>query len=224
MIFIRALIWKRYIEIKNSKKLWSFLLIPVFCLLIFSFLNMPHVEKFFYFCPLATYLNFFTQWNSENVIYSGYMLATPITARKNWINNAIIITISGYVYSFFILILSLLINDILIQSPQIYVNLFYLSFCNFPIAFSLVLSNTICNVDYSPIKQFIQIIFVLVGVLFFATAFLYSSFFFNNAMIFAILSLVLILLCFLINRKDDNESLFINTLKVINELGTVIDD
>lgn len=224
MIFIKALIWKRYIEIKNSKRLWLFLLTPVFCLFVFSFRNIPELEKFFYFCPLATYLIFFTQWNSENVVYSGYMLVTPLTSKKSWINNAFIITVSGYLYSFFILVLSFLIDDILSQKLLLDFNLFYLALSTFPIAFSLILSNTVCNVDYSSVKQFIQVLFVLVSVTFFGTAFFNSSFFVNNAMISIILSIAVILFCFFINIKNDNESLFINTLKVINELGNVIDD
>ena len=224
MIIISALIWKRYIEIKNSKRLWVFLLIPIFCLFFFSLFNISKVEKFLYFCPFATYLNFFAQWNSESVVYSGYMLVTPVTSKKNWINNAIIITLSGYLYSFFILMLWSLGNWMFSLNSHIDFNLFPLAFFNLPVAFSLVLSNTVCNVDYSPIKQFIQMFFVLGGLTFFSAAFFYNSFFFDNALLSIVLSSALTLFCFLININYDNESLFINTLKVINELGPVIDD
>lgn len=224
MVVIKALIWKRCIEIKNSKRLWLFLLAPIFCFFVFLFFDISQYKMFLTFCPIAAYISFFASWNFENIVYSGYMLVTPMNSKKNWINNALITTVSGYAYSYLILIIGTLLKSIFINNFYLEPKLFLLGLLNLPFAFSLILSSTICNVDYSPIKQIIQIPFVVVGIGFIIMTFFFNSMFFDIDILPIILALIITTICLLINIKNDNECLFNNTLKVIYELGEVIDD
>ena len=227
MIYIKALIWKRYIEMKNNKKLWIFLILPIICLIAFYFLKVPQEKLYFYFCIVMTYISFFLHWNPENIVYSGYLLVTPITSKKNWLHNALVITLSSYFYSYLILIIGEFILGLVSRTTNINISLSFLGLVNLPLAFALILSSTICNVDYSLIKQYLQIPFVIIGLTLVGTSFFYNPLLPVGGIwscVSIIAAIILITLCLLVNVKNNHEKLFINTKKVIDNLGNVIDD
>ena len=164
MIIIKALIWKRYIEMKRSKKLLLFLSLPIIAFFIFHFLEMPIEKVYFYFGLVMTNIGFFLHWNPENIVYSGYLLVTPLTSRKSWVQNALIVTLSGYIYSYTVMIILSSIMNLVFKSNYINFNLAFLGIINLPLAFALILSNTLCNVDYSLFKQYLQMPFTLAGI------------------------------------------------------------
>lgn len=89
-------------------------------------------------------------------------------------------------------------------------------------------STFLCNVDYSPFKQYLQMPFtlaciVLSALMFFCPKKLPVS---SNCILWSLsLAMVLIIIMlFIINRKENSEALFINTKKLIDNLGNVIDD
>ena len=228
MIIIKALIWKRYIEMKRSKKLLLFLSLPIIAFFIFHFLEMPIEKVYFYFGLVMTNIGFFLHWNPENIVYSGYLLVTPLTSRKSWVQNALIVTLSGYIYSYTVMIILSSIMNLVFKSNYINFNLAFLGIINLPLAFALILSNTLCNVDYSLFKQYLQMPFTLAGIvlstlMFFCPKKLPVS---SNCILWSLsLAMVLtIVMLFIINRKENSEALFINTKKLIDNLGNVIDD
>lgn len=222
MIFIKALIWKRWKELKNSRKLLGLILLPLVCFILFYFLKIPKEKMFFYFSTVVTYLSMFIHWNPEDLIYSGYLLATPFTPKKSWVCNAVIITVSSYIYSYIVLILFSLIFGINLNMDMIAFGLI-----NIFLAFSLVLSNTLYFVDYSIVKQCLQMPFGL-----FSFAIVACVFFFPNVLgankktllICVLISIVITGICLLINRKNNSEILFINTKKLLDNVGNVIDE
>lgn len=228
MIIIKALIWKRYIEMKRSKKLLLFLSLPIIAFFIFHFLEMPIEKVYFYFGLVMTNIGFFLHWNPENIVYSGYLLVTPLTSRKSWVQNALIVTLSGYIYSYTVMIILSSIMSLVFKSNYINFNLAFLGIINLPLAFALILSNTLCNVDYSLFKQYLQMPFtlaciVLSTLMFFCPKKLPVS---SNCILWSLsLAMVLtIVMLFIINRKENSEALFINAKKLIDNLGNVIDD
>ena len=228
MIIIKALIWKRYIEMKRSKKLLIFLALPIIAFFIFNFFKMPVEKIYFYFGLVMTIIGFFLHWNPENIVYSGYLLVTPLTSRKSWIQNALIVTLSGYLYSYTVMIMLSSIMSLIFKSDYINFNLAFLGIVNLPLAFALILSNTLCNVDYSLFKQYLQIPFTLVCIVLIALMFFYHKILpveLNWILLSLVLAAVLIIImCFVINRKENSEALFINTKKLVDNLGNVIDD
>lgn len=189
---------------------------------------MPIEKVYFYFGLVMTNIGFFLHWNPENIVYSGYLLVTPLTSRKSWVQNALIVTLSGYIYSYTVMIILSSIMNLVFKSNYINFNLAFLGIINLPLAFALILSNTLCNVDYSLFKQYLQMPFTLAGIvlstlMFFCPKKLPVS---SNCILWSLsLAMVLtIVMLFIINRKENSEALFINTKKLIDNLGNVIDD
>lgn len=228
MITIKALIWKRYIEMKRSKKLLIFLILPIIAFFIFHFFKMPTDKIYFYFGLVMTSIGFFLHWNPENIVYSGYLLVTPLTSRKSWIQNALIVTLSGYTYSYTVMIILSSIMNLIFKSNYINFNLIFLGIVNLPLAFALILSNTLCNVDYSLFKQYLQMPFTLACIVLIALMFFYPKILpvgLNWTVLSLILAtLLIIIMCLVINRRENSEALFINTKKLVDSLGNVIDD
>lgn len=175
-----------------------------------------------------TSIGFFLHWNLENIVYSGYLLVTPLTSRKSWIQNALIVTLSGYLYSYTVMIILSSIMNLIFKSNYINFNLAFLGIVNLPLAFALILSNTLCNVDYSLFKQYLQMPFTLACIVLSALMFFYPNILpvgLNWTVSSLILAtLLIIIMCLVINRKENSEALFINTKKLVDNLGNVIDD
>lgn len=223
MIFISALIWKRWVELKNSKKIIVFILLPILCLGIFYYLRFPTEKLFFYFPTVVTYLSIFIHWNPENLIYSGYLLSTPLTPKKNWICNSLIITLSSYVYAYTILVLFSFIFNIALNISTI-----LSGFINLPFAFSIVLSSTLYFVDYSILKQYLQVPFSLFGLTIVISAFFFPNILLVNAIakfVSIMLSIIIIIFCLLINKSNNPETLFVNTKKTLDiYTGNMVDE
>ena len=69
------------------------------CFFGLCFLEIPHEQVMFYFAVVLQPFVLMFHWKLEDFAYSGIILITPLSPKKSWIFNSLIISINGYLYS-----------------------------------------------------------------------------------------------------------------------------
>lgn len=154
---MNALLWKKVIELKNNKiKLISFFITPFLYIILFVSVLKIH-QAIFYISLICTYMNMLFCQNPEDIIYERSFLITPMSPKKKWIYDGIIISVASHIWICFCLTLWLLINNIPLKEM-----LFVLF--NFLPTFTLTISINMYHVDYLKVKQWLQVPFGISGV------------------------------------------------------------
>lgn len=216
---IKALIWKKYIELKNIKlKLLVFLIIAPACFIGLCFLEIPHEQVVFYFAVVLQPLVLMSHWNLEDFAYSGIALITPLSPKRSWIVNSLIMSINGYLYSFITLLIGSSVYRLITGHEYVNPIYFLYSLFTFSTVVALTISATLHFVDNSLAKQWIQVPFSLFGIsliflLIFAPYILPIGL--VGIVINIITSFAIIGFCLLLNHNIKNEVVFINSEKIL---------
>jgi hypothetical protein len=205
---MRALVWKKAIEFKNNKiRSILFFVMPILYLIFLRFYCKDIAIVAFYMPIICTYLCIFLGHNLEDMAYESTLLLTPVTPKRRWIANSLIISVSSYLWSGFCLIIWACTFH-LSYRPVVF------SLLNLLAPFALVLSVTLYCVDYSKLKQWLQVPFGVSGIVLFFMLCICPDILPHNEkglLLGWVLSLLIVVFCLLLNRKSTPEDLVINT-------------
>lgn len=206
-------------EFKNNKtKLLLFLVAPVLYLILFSLISHNMAVCVFYMPVICTYLDIFYSFNPEDMTYESGLLLTPLTPKRKWLINSLIISTGAHSWSSLCLIVWGCVSKKMPHEQVLPSLLVFLA------PFALVLSVALYCVDYSKLKQWLQVPFGFSGIILFLILCFYPSILpydINGLFIVSGISLAIIVFCLLLNRKATPEDLVINTN---NMLRTYVSD
>lgn len=157
---MNAIIWKKYINItSNKKKLIIFLIFPIIYLVLLWIIKVDTNVIFSFFPLTYTVCSNFFHWNVEDLVYSEVLLNSTISVKKFWRLNYLFISITGYIYSYFVLAIGYItlkllnIHITIIPESIIYSLLFFF------VAMAIIAVASLQYTDFSKFKQYATIPF-----------------------------------------------------------------
>jgi hypothetical protein len=222
---MRALIWKRINEShKKISKVILFFLFPVlyFGLLYFTGVQWNSIVAYFPFNVIT--FSVIIHFSIEELVSCEVILATNTSILKLWFINIVFVTITGFIYSIFLLFAFGLILKFALHK-DIALNIYTIcqSFLNLFMSAALIAGSTIHFADYTLHKQLIASVFAVLG---FVLPVLFVPFGnlipINSTSIITsvVASALLFLISAIIIYNTNKEKLLINTSSIVKAWET----
>lgn len=217
---MNAIIWKKYINIRNNKtRLYLFLVFPILYFILLNFMYIDTNVILAYFAFTCTLCSNFFHWNVEDLIYSEVMLVSQISIKKYWRTNYLLITLSGYIYSFLILIIgSVLCTALTDRDFSFSGSAAVQSITLIVTAMSVIAMSSVHYSDFSRIKQIYTGVFGVMPIIVPIFLCLYPKYFIVDyyfGVWIVVISVLLIILSEIIVGRTKNENLVINIQKLV---------
>lgn len=223
---MKALLWKKLKEIKGSRSRRSiFLLLPFVYGLALLFFKIPNEIIIAYFCMCVTLLNNFVHWNVEDLIYSEALLNTHLRHFSYWGVNCLLTVLSGFVYSYIIMISFSLIYYFIFGVAFTGLFPYFYSLLTLPVLLALIGFSTVYYVDLSKFKQYLTFIVGIFDFIFPLAFIWYGKYLPVNIqmiIIFIPASIILAGIAILLAVTSKKEKLIINIQKLSDAYNTKV--
>lgn len=162
---MRALIWKRINESnKKVSKIVAFLLFPLIYIVLLNIANIQWNSIVAYFPFNVITFSVIIHFSIEELVSCEVILATNTSIIKLWFINIVYVTVTGFIYSLFVLFIFYFISkNILYKDVTVSLYAIWHLFLNLFASSALIAGSTIHFADYSFHKQAIASVFAILG-------------------------------------------------------------
>lgn len=219
---MNALLWKKIRIITKNKHIFARAFLPPITLLLVLFFWGHSKEASVCYFPITTiWMSFFAnQMDLENMLYKEYCMYTPMSLKKSWIINSLIIWLGGLLYSMLLLVLGYFVHWAVFGNFYIPVAFLLKGLINGISMFGFVLFSLQYEVDHAKWKQYsfyLSLMIMPILLLLFSDEVYILSTKLSFSMYSLLVGLALAIISLLINKKVSNEK-YITSLDNIRSM------